>query len=272
MNTVHLVGDIGDKFGHKWSMNISDYGEIIRLIDCQREGFRKYLIESEENEIGFVIQRADEYINDEVELLLSLNNEDIIITAIPLGAGSTGNQKGGFMGTAFGKIILGATLVLIGYYLPQVFGSMVNFGGGMGVKAGVTSAWVSSAWATTLGGMMMTVGTSLMMQGVEQYLTKDPVSANQKDGYLFDGGTNTIAQGQPVPLLYGELLIAGTPISATMTTFAIPLSWLDYSRDKNKYNTSWRAFSYQVAQVKAATEGEYQRTGDGEDWDYRDEY
>ena len=25
MNKVHLVGDIGDKFGHEWNMNVSDY-------------------------------------------------------------------------------------------------------------------------------------------------------------------------------------------------------------------------------------------------------
>ena len=54
------------------------------------------IIETEENEIGFVIQRADEYINDESELLLNLNDEDIIITAVPLGAG-TDSGKGGFM-------------------------------------------------------------------------------------------------------------------------------------------------------------------------------
>ena len=33
MNTVHLVGDIGDKFGHAWSMNVANYSELIRLID-----------------------------------------------------------------------------------------------------------------------------------------------------------------------------------------------------------------------------------------------
>ena len=74
MNKVHLVGDIGDRFGYEWSMNVSNYGEIIRLIDCQREGFKKYLIDSEENEIGFVIQRAGDYIQENSELFLSLQN------------------------------------------------------------------------------------------------------------------------------------------------------------------------------------------------------
>ena len=56
MNTVHLVGDIGDKFGHVWSMNVANYSELIRLIDCQTEGFKQYLIGAEENGIGFVFQ------------------------------------------------------------------------------------------------------------------------------------------------------------------------------------------------------------------------
>jgi len=259
MNIVHLVGDIGNRFGHEWSMNVSDYGEIIRLIDCQREGFRKYLIESEENEIGFVIQRANEYINDESELLLSLNNEDIIITAVPLGAGSTGNQKGGFMGTAFGKIILGVTLILIGYYMPVVLGPLI---------------YGYPKWLVFLGEAMMTVGTALLMSGVEQFLADVPDSAKQKEGYLFDGGTNNIQQGQPVPLLYGELLIPGTPISATMTTTAINLTYLEYARDKDKYNNSFRTFNYSVAQIEANTQAGtdgYKRAGDGEDWDYREE-
>ncbi len=270
MNKVHLIGDIGNKFGHEWSMNVSDYGEIIRLIDCQREGFRKYLIDSEENEIGFVIQRANEYINDEVELLLNLDNEDIIITAIPLGAGSTGNQKGGFMGTAFGKIILGATLVLIGYYMPSI---AKYFRWGTLVPSTVGPAFTAAAWTTTVGNIMMTVGSSLMMEGVTQYLTSDPVSANEKDGYLFDGGSDTIAQGQPVPILYGELLIAGTPISATMTTTAINLTYLEYARDKDKYNNSFRTFNHSVAQVEANTQaGEsYIAAGTGEDWYYGEE-
>ena len=74
MNTVHLVGDIGDKSGHVWSMNVANYSELIRLIDCQTEGFKQYLINAEENGIGFVFQRADEYINDEIMDLLDDNN------------------------------------------------------------------------------------------------------------------------------------------------------------------------------------------------------
>ncbi len=88
MNKVRLVGDIGDRFGHEWAMNVSNYSELLQLIECQTTGFYNYLLEAEENGIRFLIQRADEYISAR-ELGLSLNNEDIIITAIPMGAEET---------------------------------------------------------------------------------------------------------------------------------------------------------------------------------------
>ena len=237
MNKVHLMGDIGDKFGYEWSMNVSDYGEIIRLIDCQREGFKQYLIESEENEIGFVIQRADEYINDESELLLNLNDEDIIITAVPLGAG-TDSGKGGFMGSGIGKIIIGVVLIFVGYFLgPE--------------GAAKLAAWVSKA--------MIVVGTTLVLEGVQQLMLGDIDKTLQEEGYLFDGGNNNILQGQPVPLLYGELLIAGTPISASMSNNAIPLSYLEYTDRDYTNSNSLYATNYKNAQnvgnAQAGTSG-----------------
>ncbi len=242
MNKVHLIGDIGDRFGYEWSMNVSNYGEIIRLIDCQREGFKKYLIDSEENEIGFVIQRAGEYIQEDSELFLNLNNEDIIITAVPIGAGKD-KGKGGFMGTGMGKVIVGITLIVIGYYAQTGFG--FEFAEG--------SKWIAAM--EYIGASIMTIGTQLTMQGVEQMLMGDIDKEKQEEGYLFDGGNNTILQGQPVPLLYGELLIAGTPISASMSTTKIPLSHLSYS-DRSDYTSiiSLIATNYTVAQTAASTQ------------------
>ena len=232
MNKVHLMGDIGDKFGYEWSMNVSDYGEIIRLIDCQREGFKKYLFESEENEIGFVIQRADEYIKDESELLLNLNDEDIIITAVPIGAGED-KGKGGFFGKAFGKIILGIFLIIIGYY--------IGFDNAVKLYAYIAKTAVI-------------VGTTLVLQGVQQLMLGDIDKATQDIGYLFDGGNNNILQGQPVPLLYGELLVAGTPISASMSSNKIPISYLAYYDRSYTNNRSLKATNYKMAQNAGSTQ------------------
>lgn len=202
MNQVHLVGDIGNKFGHEWSMNISNFGEILRLIDCQTEGLKKYLIDAEENDIGFTVQRADEYINDEKELLLNLNNEDIIIAAVPLGAG----KKHGFFGSGIGKIIIGAFLYWVGFMMGDMTGSMA-------VK-------VSTA--------LQSIGTMLVLQGVTQLLAPTAESEKEEEGWLMSGSANTVTQGQPVPLCYGEALVPGSPINVSYSNRPFNLGYLQY--------------------------------------------
>jgi predicted phage tail protein len=243
MNQVKLVGDIGDKFGHEWSMNVSDFGEIIRLIECQTEGFKEYLIQSEENEIGFVIERGKDYINDESELLLSLNEEDIIITAVPLGAG-----KGGFLGSGFGKIIAGAILIVIGYYMPAIAKSM---GWGTSIVGPGGGAFMASAWTVKATAVLQTIGTSLLTQGVTQLLMGTPNENESEDGYLFGAGTGSVAQGQPVPLAYGEVLVTGTPASVVFTTTKPNLSQFTYA-DRNS-NSMYAASMYSSVAATVGT-------------------
>ena len=232
MNTVHLVGDIGDKFGHAWSMNVANYSELIKLIDCQTEGFKQYLINAEENGIGFVFQRADEYINDEKELLLSLNDEDIILTAVPLGSG-----KGGFMATGIGKIIAGLTLVLIGWLLINV---------GAPPEAVIK-----------LGYNIMAMGGMLILQGVTQLLAPTSETEKKEEGWLMSGSANTVGQGQPVPLCYGELLVPGTPITVSYSNKPFNLTYLQFGAAHGdassalSFNNSIEASSYEVAQEEA---------------------
>ena len=104
MQTVHLKGELGERFGEKWSMNVNRVQDIFRLIECQRQGFRSYIQECIDNEIDFTVQRGEEFI-DETELSLSLGKEDIIVTPIP--AGSKGKA---------GKLIMATLLIVGGVY------------------------------------------------------------------------------------------------------------------------------------------------------------
>ena len=186
MNQVRLVGDIGDKFGYKWSLNAANFKDIIDLIDCQIEGFRSYLINSEKDGIRFTVQRGKEFIDPETaerDLLLSLNDEDIIITAVPQGA------SGWF------KTIVGFVLAVVGivYQIP----------------------WLA------------TIGMQLMMAGIAEIGLPKKIG-DESDGHFFDGPDNTIVQGNPVPVLYGELLIGGAPISVAFSTKPVDMSHLQY--------------------------------------------
>ncbi|HCB2649039.1 TPA: tail assembly protein, partial [Citrobacter freundii] len=64
------------------------------------------------------------------------------------------------------------------------------------------------------------IGASMALGGVIQMLSPQPAglsskqSADNRASYAFGGVTNTTAQGNPVPLLYGRRRIGGAIISA----------------------------------------------------------
>lgn len=77
------------------------------------------------------------------------------------------------------------------------------------------------AWWNPLGwGWLTAAGTSLVLGGVSQMLTKTPKHEagadrpDNKPSYAFDGPVNTTAQGNPVPLAYGKILAGSQVISA----------------------------------------------------------
>ena len=176
---VYLVGEIEKKFGSVFSMNVDSYADIIKCIDCNRPGFREYLATSEENGIVFTINSAGKDIGEE-DLLTPLEEGDVTIAAIPAGSKSDAP-----------KIIIGATLMIIA-----------------GPKLGT---WYWNA--------AFTVGMNLAMQGIQGMLAPDPSVDDEKDeGYLYTGGEALVVEGDPVPVLYGELRIPGQPISIALNT------------------------------------------------------
>ncbi len=94
-----------------------------------------------------------------------------------------GSKKAGLLQT-----ILGAALVVVGVVTQQYY--------------------------------VATAGISLVAGGVVQMLSPQPAGlaskqdAENRASYAFGGVTNTAAQGNPVPLLYGRRRIGGAIISA----------------------------------------------------------
>ena len=185
---VYLVGEIEKKFGSVFSMNVDSYADIIKCIDCNRPGFREYLATSEENGIVFTINSAGKDIGEE-DLLTPLEEGDVTIAAIPAGSKSDA-----------ARIIIGATLMIIAGPLFGPTGSLVK-----------GSEFLYSA--------TMALGLNLTMQGIQGMLSPDPSVDDEIDeGYLYTGGEALVVEGDPVPVLYGELRIPGQPISIALNT------------------------------------------------------
>ena len=182
---VYLVGEIEKRFGSEFSMYADNYGEIIRNIDCNRPGFKEYLLDCHREGINFTINFAGKDI-DEKELLTPIKEGDVTISAIPAGSKSDG-----------AKII---TAIII-------FAITRN-----------------AAWATEATGVLEfavyaaeSVGIVLASQGIQGMLSPDPATDPDEDpGYLYSGDTSLIVEGDPVPLLYGELRVPGQPISISV--------------------------------------------------------
>ena len=182
MQKVKLVGEIA-KFGSRWETNCANIADIFKLIECQTTGFRQHLVEGAEAGVGYTIKRGEDYLEEGEELLLSLNNEDIIITEVPAGAKS-----------GMGKIILGAVLIALAF-TPL-------------------GAFAIPGLSMTTGTLLFTVGANLVIGGIAQLMAPGPeTDQKQEEGYLFQGPQNNMQQGLPVPVCYGELLVGGAPIS-----------------------------------------------------------
>ena len=201
MQTVHLKGELGERFGEKWSMNVNKVHDIFRLIECQRQDFRSYMQNCIENDINFTIQRGEEFI-DETELLLSLGKEDIIVT--PITTGSKGKV---------GKLIMAAALIVGGYYImgPTQTATTV---GNVTTVTGVPATF----GAKVAGYTLMALGTSLGLRTLAEMMQPD-AAEGEDDSHLFSGPMNTTVQGGAVPILYGEMQVGGHLINASYSSF-----------------------------------------------------
>jgi len=197
MQTVYLNGGLS-QFGEKWTTQCKDIASIFKLIECQTPGFKKYLTDAAEADVGFEIQRGSEFLENPEEVLLSLNDEDIIITEVP-----SGSKSGG------GKILAAIAIVALLVINPAlVFSTVTQTGTATGVSASVGGL-------NALGLAAASVAVNLAITGITQLLAPGPeTEPDKKDSYLFSGPSNNGRQGLPVPILYGELIVGGMPISA----------------------------------------------------------
>lgn len=192
---VHLLGELS-QFGEVWQAEAKSLSDIIKLIECQTEGFRKFLIDAVEAGLDLAIVGKDFFVSEPEELVFNnLGPEELYISLVPAGSG-----KG------WGKILLAAVLIVVALFVPV----LAPQAGGFATAATGTAGTIQS-------GLLM-IGLSIGMQGVTQLLAKTPdADKPENEKGLFDGPESSIKQGQPVSVLYGELLIGGAPVHVDMT-------------------------------------------------------
>jgi predicted phage tail protein len=195
---VILEGELGEKFGRSITISADTHQSILKCIDANRPGFRPYLLQCMDSGTGFVVDVAGKSVEKEEDLLIPLKEGDVTITAVPAGSK-----------TGVGKIL--AAIALTTLILASA-GAAVGAGMGMNTTfaAKVSLGMSSSATFSTLQLAGLSLSVNLALAGVQQLMAPDPaVDKESPTDYLYKGSSQNIIEGDPVPILYGELRVPG---------------------------------------------------------------
>ncbi len=173
------------RFGRRIDLYVKTAAEAVRALTVQIPGFRQKLAS------GWYQLRIAGRDASEQELHTRLHeplSDGDVIHLVPRAAGA---KNGGVF-----QVVAGAVLAVVGY----VF-----------------------SW-TGIGAVIGNLGVAMMVGGVAQMLTpkaKTPsatITDNGRQNTYFSSLENMIAQGNPMPVPYGEMLVGSRRISQEVST------------------------------------------------------
>jgi len=195
---VYLDGEMAQKFGSEFTIQAKTTADIFRNLECNFPELREYLIDCHEKDIGFVLKVGDTQVEEE-ELLLSLGQGDVYISPQPSGS------KG------VGKILAAIAIIALVVYAPYLMTAAAQAGGLAG-SIGMTVA------GTIIGATPFLIGVAvnLALTGIQEIMAPDPsvddFNNDKETSYLFQGAEQNVIEGDPVPVVYGQLRVPGRPI------------------------------------------------------------
>ena len=198
-HSVYLQGELGERFGSKFVVNTNNYADIFKCINANRPDFLPYVRKCHQEDINFMVETEDGSI-DQTDLIVPICKGDITISLVPAGSKS-----------GIGKLLAAIAIIAVIYFT----GGFAGLGGGAATTAG------NAGWAVAAGGGLSTAGTmaamlsiNLALAGIQQLMLPDPaVDKDAPTNYLFTGGASNAVEGDPIPILYGELRVPGRPIA-----------------------------------------------------------
>ena len=185
LKTIKLYGILAKKFGKEFRLEVENTREAMRALCVQIPGFEHFMLHAHEQGLEFAVFQDDQNIS-ETELDMSTSAK--VIKVVPKVKGAGGN---GVLQTIVGAILVVVGIVML--YIPgaQAFAPSV-------IAAGV--------------GMMVGGIAQMLMPKIDN--TQDQNQDGNKANKGFGGAVTTVAQGNPVPVLYGQREVGGFIASA----------------------------------------------------------
>ncbi|WP_151833776.1 tail assembly protein [Acinetobacter seifertii] len=208
LKTIKLYGILGQKFGREFKLDVANTREAMRALSVQIVGFEHFMLHAHEQGLRFAVflksknssnkrgkKRPAIYDHETKRLItgnnigqeqLEMNTEADAIHIVPRVMGAGGNN--GILQLVLGAILIAAS------FIP-----------GIGQAAQV--ALIGAGAGMAMGGV-----ASMLMPKIDN--TQDQNQDGNRANKGFGGAVTTVAQGNPVPILYGQREIGGFIISA----------------------------------------------------------
>jgi len=190
MRTIHLHGSLGEKYGKSFRLAVTTAAEAIRALTANFPTFMKDIRDG----IWHVVRGKD------IDKGLSLDEDQV--TSFKLGKGDlhivphvAGSKRGGLLKVILGVALVGAAFAFTGGALA----AQMSIGG---ASLGVT------------GSQAALLGVAVALSGVSSLLAPEEKAEEDKsNSFTMSGPGNTYDQGNPMPLVYGEVITGGQLIS-----------------------------------------------------------
>lgn len=185
LKTIRLYGILAKKFGKEFRLDVESTSEAMRALSAQVPGFEHFMLHAHERGLEFAVFQDKQNIS-ESELNMSTSAKVIKVVPKVVGAGGDGVLT----------TILGAVMVVVGVVMMYIPGAQP-------FAASVIGAGI---------GMMVGGVAQMLMPKIDN--TQDQNQDGNKANKGFGGAVTTIAQGNPVPVLYGQREVGGFIASA----------------------------------------------------------
>jgi predicted phage tail protein len=228
MIRVNLHGKLGEDIVSEWDLEVDSVAEALRAIEANTKKLRKWIVnykdictyqilvnKSSLFEENKVFNKTSDVLNS--EFYLNIKDKIQVIDLIPVIEGS-----GAILQIIVGVIAVIAAVMLAVLSMGTLLLPAVALGvAGLGLIAGGTSTLLSKPPTLDLGSPPSAGGGGQDDPFVG--VTPDPIGQGSAPGansrgtvpYLFNGPNNTVGEGGPVPVGYGELIIGSNNVFAS---------------------------------------------------------
>ena len=205
MKVVKVYGALSKRLGQcQFEFDVATPAQAIKALCVNFPGLDKWLIDSEQDGIGYRVAIGNQLVTDDLSPLVLPWSEKEVFSITPVVAGA---GRGG------GTILAGIALIGL---------SAVSFGAGGAFAGafGVTGIGAAAGSATAIGSIaLLKVGAFLTLSGIAQAISPQPEPTSldesvQLESFTFSNVVNTSRQGMALPIAYGRLFVGSAVLSS----------------------------------------------------------